>query len=205
MSNLILSPHVDDAELAMGGTIAKLVRKQERVHVIAFSTGNPESGSNQQEFCESMERFKPKLGSDSLTYELCYFPCRRFHEKRQEILDLLVTTRENMDIKRVFVPARWDVHQDHRVITEEAIRAFRFASILGYELTWNGVWESHISCFNPLESIYIETKINALARYRSQEARPYMKPELVASLAKIRGMQIGYYYAEGFEVIRWIM
>jgi hypothetical protein len=38
--------------------------------------------------------------------------------------------------------------------------------------------------------------------YRSQSWRPYFDPNLIRSLATVRGLQIGQPAAEAFEVIR---
>ena len=35
------------------------------------------------------------------------------------------------------IPSESDVHQDHQTIYNESIRAFKFSSILGYEMPWN--------------------------------------------------------------------
>jgi hypothetical protein len=51
----------------------------------------------------------------------------------------------------------------------------------------------------------INTKINALGAYNSQNGKNYANEEFIRSLARTRGVQIGSRYAEAFEVIRWVM
>jgi LmbE family N-acetylglucosaminyl deacetylase len=94
-----------------------------------------------------------------------------------------------------------DIHQDHKTIAEEGIRAFKNTSILGYELIWNNL-SFNTQCFVQLDEKHIKKKINALKAYTSQSKRDYMSEEFIYSLAKARGVQVGYQLAEAFEVIR---
>jgi N-acetylglucosamine malate deacetylase 1 len=103
----------------------------------------------------------------------------------------------------VFVPSLADIHQDHSTISNEAVRAFKFTSILCYELPWNN-FNFATTCFIHLDEHHINTKIEALKMYQSQATRPYANEEFIRSLARTRGVQINTRYAEVFEVVRWI-
>ena len=37
----------------------------------------------------------------------------------------------------IFTTSMNDIHQDHKVIYEESIRAFKFENLLSYEIPWN--------------------------------------------------------------------
>ena len=101
------------------------------------------------------------------------------------------------------MPSLNDIHQDHLTIAQEGLRAFKFSTILGYELIWNNLTFNTTS-FVKLEERHILNKFSALQEYHSQEGRDYMSKEFIFSLAKTRGVQIGQKYAEAFEVIRLI-
>ena len=45
MNILALSPHTDDAELGAGGTLARFAEEGHTVTVVAFSTGNRQTGA----------------------------------------------------------------------------------------------------------------------------------------------------------------
>ena len=60
------------------------------------------------------------------------------------------------------------------------------------------------SAFVNLEEKHINTKVKALAEYKSQMHRSYANEEFIRSLARTRGVQINTKYAESFEVIRTI-
>src|ERR1700758_4174297 len=68
------------------------------------------------------------------------FDVRTFPERRQEILEALVALWEEWKPDVVFQPSLHDVHQDHRTVAEEGLRAFKRTTILGYEIPW-GVFE----------------------------------------------------------------
>jgi LmbE family N-acetylglucosaminyl deacetylase len=111
--------------------------------------------------------------------------------------------KSELDPQVVFLPSLNDTHQDHEVVSREGFRAFKSASMLGYELPWNNLtFETNF--FVTLQEAHIEKKIEALKCYQSQQGRAYSSPEFVRSLAITRGTQIGSRYAEVFQAIRWV-
>jgi LmbE family N-acetylglucosaminyl deacetylase len=198
---LLLSPHVDDVEHGMGGTLSRMLYEGIECVVVAFSVGNSEDGSSSLEFQHSMEVF-PDVQS-----QLYPYPTREFWEYRQAILDDLIGMRARYDPDVVFVPCTGQVHQDHQVITREAIRAFRDRTILGYESPWNEVNDSFRRHLFVNITGHEDVKADALACYESQIINRPVKadPDLPSHLAIVRGMQAGFDYAEAFEVIRWVI
>ncbi len=104
----------------------------------------------------------------------------------------------------VFMPVLDDIHQDHSTVAAEGLRAFKNASILGYELMWNNI-EFRTNAFISVDEENIQAKVDALQLYESQRHRRYMSAEFIKSLAVVRGVQCGKAYAEAFEIIRWIV
>ena len=102
------------------------------------------------------------------------------------------------------MPSSHDLHQDHYTIAMEGLRAFKFTSILGYEVPWNNI-TFETSSFVYLEERHIEKKLASLQCYRSQIGRKYANSEYIKGLARTRGVQIGVDYAETFDVKRWII
>ncbi len=64
-----------------------------------------------------------------LTYET-----RRFPFFRQEILEEMVKLQREFQPDIVFVHTSADVHQDHKTVTEEALRAFRGRTVLDLDV-----------------------------------------------------------------------
>ena len=104
----------------------------------------------------------------------------------------------------VFIPSQDDLHQDHATIAMEGLRAFKQTSILCYEVPWNNI-SFRTSAFIHLTKKQLDTKIQALKKYKSQAHRNYASEEFIQSLARVRGVQVGTDYAETFEVIRWFI
>ena len=202
---LVLAPHTDDGELGCGGTIARLIEEGCEVHYVAFSA------------CE--QSVLPQFPSDILITEvkaatnilgikpenltLLTYDVRTFNYRRQEILNDIIRLKNEIQPDLIFVPSQADIHQDHATISNEAVRAFKFSSILCYELPWNN-FNFTTTCFVHLAERHIQTKVNALAEYQSQAHKPYANEEFLRSLARTRGVQINTRYAEVFEVVRWI-
>lgn len=190
---LALSPHTDDAELGAGGTLSKLKESGAEITVFGFSAPKE---VNEEEFQRSLSN----LGVEN--WEIFDFETRRFLSDRQEILEILYeyNQQENPDI--VLTPSRSDLHQDHQVVTEEVVRAFRSSTILGYELPWNNIHFDQ-NGFVKLEKRHVDQKIEMLNEYESQIGRRnYFEEDYLRGLVRTRGVQIGNTYAEGFEVIR---
>lgn len=203
---LILAPHTDDAEFGCGGTIAKLVENGNEVYCAAFSAC---SQSVLPQFPPDILITEVKAASACLGIKdenlfLFDYEVRTFNYKRQEILDTIIKLKSQLNPDVVFIPSLNDIHQDHSTISNEAFRAFKFSSILCYELPWNNLSFS-TSCFMEIEEKHLNLKMKALKEYRSQAHRPYANEEFVKSLAKVRGVQINKAYAECFEILRWIL
>jgi LmbE family N-acetylglucosaminyl deacetylase len=131
------------------------------------------------------------------------YDVRTFNFHRQEILDDIIKLRTKIQPDLVFIPALTDLHQDHKTIADEALRAFKFTSILSYEMPWNNI-SFNTSCFYKLSDENLKIKIEALKMYKSQAHRPYANEDFIKSLATVRGVQVNAKYAETFEVLRWI-
>jgi LmbE family N-acetylglucosaminyl deacetylase len=203
---LILAPHTDDGELGCGATIAKAINEGATVYYAAFSTADesvPEGFPKNQLEIEVKEATK-QLGIPKEQLLIYRFEVRKLNYVRQEILEELIRLRDRIKPDIVFLPSSKDIHQDHKTMSEEGIRAFKFCTILGYELIWNNLSFS-TDCFIAITHDQLNLKIQALNAYATQEGKLYMDPDFIRSLAKIRGTQIGVPYAETFEVIRWII
>jgi LmbE family N-acetylglucosaminyl deacetylase len=203
---LILAPHTDDGELGCGGSIAKFIQEGAEVHYVAFSICTRSLPAHlAPDTLEKEVKVATKiLGIQPENLILYDFDVRRFKEFRQDILEELVRIKSKIEPDLVFLPTLHDIHQDHQVIAEEGLRAFKNTSILAYELPWNNL-TFNTAGFIRLESEQIEKKIEALNAYVSQKHRTYLNANFIRSLATTRGVQINTTFAEAFEVVRWVI
>lgn len=189
---LVLAAHPDD-EMGCAGTLARLADARAQITLHTFSHC---SDLNGVALLDELEQAMDLLGVTS--NQLDDIPNRRLSEFRQHILNQLTGTYD-----LVLTPATSDEHQDHAAVTQEAIRAYKHSTILGYELPLNTVRESRLSAYVRLESI--DVKLAHAALYKSQASKAYMQPAYIEGLARMRGLQCGAEFAEAFEVIRWVM
>lgn len=203
---LVLAPHTDDGELGAGGTIAKLVEKDSNVYYAAFSTAGQSvpKGYPNDSLKTEVQAATQQLGIKRNNLFIYDYEVRKLNYVRQEILEELIRLRQKIHFDLVLMPSLNDIHQDHTTIANEGLRAFKNATILGYELIWNNLTFNTTS-FIKLNKSHIQKKVEALKCYQSQQGKDYMSEEFIFSLAKTRGIQIGAEYAEAFEVIRWVI
>ena len=201
---LVLAPHTDDGELGAGATIHKLINAGAFVHYVAFSSCEESipKGFELDSLKKEVLLATDKLGIQSVA--VLDYKVRNFPENRQAILDDMITIRKTEQYDLVLLPSTKDVHQDHKTISEEGVRAFKGINILGYELIWNNL-TSNSDCFVKLSIDDVNAKITSLHEYKSQAGRAYVSEDFIKSLAKTRGVQIGAEYAECFEVIRLVI
>lgn len=202
---LILAPHTDDGELACGGTIARFLEERKDVYYVAFSTcrnsvpaGYP-INRLEKELLLAMESY----GIDQEHLFILDYPVREFNSHRQAILDDMIKIGNKIQPKYVFAPSLNDVHQDHHVIAEEAIRAFKKMTLLAYEVPWNNL-QFNNQTFIKLQKRHIEQKIKAIACYESQKNRAYAAADFTIAQARTHGVKVGCEFAEVFELVRWI-
>ncbi len=202
---LVLAPHTDDGELGCGGSIAKFCIEKKEVHYAAFSNCRKSlpAGSSPDTLEKECKAAIQQLGMHPAKLLMYDFEVREFSQKRQEILDELVSLNKYIQPDLVFIPSASDIHQDHQVIHTEALRAFKNSSLLGYELPWN---QSQFTStfFIKLTPEHVDKKVKAINAYESQGHRNYMQEEFIRSLAKVRGVQCNQAYAEAFDVYKLI-
>ncbi len=203
---LILAPHTDDGEFGCGATISSLLEQGTEVYYVAFSACEQ---SVKEEFprdilITEVKAATQKLGIAPDHLLLFQYAVRTFSFHRQEILEDMIRLRNELKPDLILMPSLNDIHQDHQTIATEGVRAFKFSSILCYEMPWNN-FNFNTTAFVKLEEKHVKAKVDALAEYKSQRHRPYANEEFIRSLARTRGVQIDTYYAEVFEVVRWIL
>jgi LmbE family N-acetylglucosaminyl deacetylase len=203
---LVLAPHPDDGEFGAGGSLKRWTEEGKDVHYVAFSPclkSLPE-GSEPDRLYHELLNATGILGLNPDNVRVLDFPVREFPANRQLILDTLLGLKKEINPDLVLMPNSHDVHQDHQVIHREGIRAFKHASLIGYELPWNNL--TVINNFHvTLDRNHIDAKMRALHEYSSQKGRPYMNDEFFFGLAKTRGIQVNTDYAEAFELIRYVV
>lgn len=203
---VLFSPHTDDCEFGMGGTLHNLVKSDCEIYWVICS--NPAKSLPAkfppETLIREQKKSAAKLGVAIENLIFWDFEVRNFPAQRQEILECMVRLSRQHNFDAAFCPSQNDWHQDHMTVSSEVRRAFKKITILGYDLPWNNFQSDH-NLLVPLSREDIEVKISSLNAYASQGHRPYMDAEFVRSIARVRAAPLDCEYAEAFEVIRMVV
>jgi len=206
---LFISAHADDAILAAGGTIKYYLDQKENVYYLSLSIAEDSvpTGFDKTIVETECKEAITLLGIPKKNAIFEHFPVRQFPKYRQEVLDLLINVRKTIIPDIVFTPSTQDVHQDHKVVCDETIRAFmKFSSIYGYDFPWNFLYEGRQNLYYELNDFYLQQKILACQCFKSQlvKSNNCLTPDYLKSLAIERGNRVNRKYAESYELIREI-
>lgn len=195
---LFLGAHPDDIELGCGALLHQIAPFTEALCVtLSDNQKNPLLSNVVDEHYRSMT----VLGVPRGKIILGPFTTRVFPDARQEILEYFLKLRRDFDPDLIFVHSQQDMHQDHNTMTEEAIRAFRGITVLGFDV----VRSSH--GFFPhflveVDEEDVTKKIEALACYETYRDKYYFNSELTRSIMVRHGALAERPFAEGFDIIR---
>ncbi len=203
---LVLAPHTDDGEFGCGGTMARLIEEGARVTYVAFSTATRSvpRGLPADILAREVREATATLGIPEKDLRVFDFEVRYFPTVRQDILERMIALSTEIEPDCVLMPSLSDLHQDHKTVAEEGLRAFKRTTVLGYEIPWNNITFNH-QLYVTLAQRHLDLKVKALDCYRSQQHRNYAREDYIRSLAFTRAIDIGRELAEVFELYRWIV
>jgi LmbE family N-acetylglucosaminyl deacetylase len=203
---LVLAPHTDDGEFGCGGSIAKFIEQGADVYYATFSLCEESvpAGWPKDILEKELKKAMEVWGIPDSNLLIYRYPVRHFAEYRQDILEDLIKLQQRLKPEIVFLPSFNDLHQDHHIMAQEGIRAFKKTTILAYEMPWNNIIFS-TQLFIKLAKRHVDIKVAALNEYKSQKEKNYANANFIRSLSRTRGVSIDTNYAEAFEVVRWII
>lgn len=205
---IFVGAHPDDVELGCAGTIRMFIDKGYAVKCVYVTKGGYAASSLVRER-ESRDACK-LLGVEDNNIVFGDFPDTRIPatvETIKFLQDTYISQSNGQDkltinVYAAFVHTAHDVHQDHRVVADCCLTAFRrVPRIYAYEAA------SSIGAFNPTAFVdisdYRQLKQDALNCHKSQLElgdRYYLEYDAMVNLARFRGRQGGCEFAEAFEV-----
>jgi LmbE family N-acetylglucosaminyl deacetylase len=200
MNILFLGAHPDDIESGAGGLLIKIIGKAD-CYVLVFSDCEEQPGNKgiTKEFIKSMKVLGVKRGN----YKLLDIPNTRFPVHAEKIRSLLEEYKEKWNPDIIITHEIKNLHQDHKTLTEEALRIFRNQSILMYEdlkSTPRFVPNLIVS----LTKDQIEKKLKVLECYKTQYRRYYFDMDFIKALARVRGKQMEIEFGEGFRIYQFV-
>lgn len=208
MRIIAIGAHLDDIELACGGTLAKAVKNGHDVRMLVLSESDYTNfkgdvlRTKEQALVEGKKAAKV-LGVEDLV--ILDNPTKDipYHSTVVEQIEAEIT-----DFKPDLIFTHWafDTHQAHQGTALSTISAARrHSSILMYEpISPSG--RSYVGYRPQLYidiSCSIDKKLNSLKAHESQyEKYGQNWIEAIEARARHRGFEGGYRYAESFEILR---
>jgi LmbE family N-acetylglucosaminyl deacetylase len=195
---LFLGAHPDDIELGCGALIHQIASQSEVLCVtLSDNQKNPLLKNVVDEHYQSMS----VLGVPKESIVVRQFNTRVFHESRQEILEYFLKLRKDFQPDMIFVHSKADVHQDHNTMTDEALRAFRGITLLGFDVVRSSYgFFPHLLV--EVSEANVDAKLQALSQYKTYADKYYFQPELLRATMIRHGALAECPFAEGFDILR---
>jgi LmbE family N-acetylglucosaminyl deacetylase len=195
---LFIGAHPDDIELGAGALLHHIAPRSDVLCVtLSDNRKNPLLKTVVEEHYASMA----VLGVPKEKVVVGKFVTRTFPEARQDILEFMFKLRREFQPEVIFVHSRQDVHQDHNVVTDEALRAYRGITLLGFDVIRSsyGFFPHFLAEVSEED---VNKKIEALAQYKTYADKYYFGAELLRAINVRHGSLAERPFAEGFDILR---
>ena len=208
MRIIAIGAHLDDVEIACGGTIARAIDHGHKVKILvlsdsSYSNYDGEVLRTREEALKEGREAAQILGVPDL--EVLNFPTKDIPH-HSSVVEAIESRLNQFKADVIFTHWPFDTHQAHRNTGLSTLSAARYyTSILMYE-PMMPAGRSYVG-FRPQVYIdiseYINRKIEALKAHVSQY-RKYGDAwlEAVESRCRLRGFEMGVKHAEAFEAVR---
>ena len=193
-----IGAHPDDIELGCGALIAHI---REQTDLLCVTLSDNQKNPALKNVVNELYRSMAVLGVPRDKVVVGTFETRRFPHSRQEILEYLIDLNRSYAPEIVFVHTRADLHQDHATVTEEALRAFRGTTVLGFDVLRSsyGFFPNFLVEVSEAD---VEKKIEALAQYETYASKYYFDPAVTRATLIRHGALAERPFAEGFDTLR---
>ncbi|MFN0192920.1 MAG: PIG-L deacetylase family protein [Aestuariivirga sp.] len=214
---LVIAPHPDDDVLGAGGTMAKIARSGQDVHVVVVTTGKPPAYS-----AESVARVRAEaaeahgiLGVKTTSW--LDLPAAQLPEVANAQLNGTIRDAvTRISPRTIFAPFPGDIHIDHQLVFLSTLVASRPhqaefpATLLAYETLSETNWNAPYitppfvpNVFLDIEAT-LDKKLAAMRAFSSQlRAAPHERSlEALQALATLRGATVHRAAAEAFVLVR---
>lgn len=218
---LVVVAHSDDESISMAGTIAKHIKKGDKVYVVSMTDG---VGARHDADTDQIKhrRTSSYLASKELGFQ--WAECYDFNDNAMdgypliEVVKAVEKSKSKYQPTLVYTHSGADLNVDHRVVANAVLIAFRpqpnekCKELRLFEVASATDYGNKAITGSFVPNLFINishewpSKVRALEAY-SSEMRDYPHSRSIKgieNLAKLRGNQIGYELAEAFEVLRKI-
>lgn len=198
---LAIGAHPDDIELGCGATILRYREEGCQTYGLILSGGQAgfeHNGKSLQRVSEA------EAGARTLVLNevrILNFPDTRLNTRKAELRQVIEDEVKRIKPDIVFTHTEHDNHSDHRAVYEATCEAVRHAcTILCYENPHTA--PSFMPDYFVEVADFIDDKVNAMSRHKSQRRKDYTAPSVIRANAGFRGSQARVKYAEAFMSVR---
>ncbi len=216
---LVVVAHSDDESISMAGTISKHIKKGDKVFVISMTNG---VGARDDANLNKINQRKNASVTASKVLGFEWGDCYDFTDNGMdsypliEIIKAVEKAKYKYRPTLVYTHSGADLNVDHRVVSNSVLTAFRpqpnelCKEIRLFEVASATDYgnSSITGSFSPNLFIDISNewpvKVKALEEYLQEMCEyPHSRSiQGIKNLGNLRGNQVGYDFAEAFEVIR---
>jgi len=190
---LCVGAHCDDIEIGCAGTILHHLERDDSVSLLVM-TGFGRRAKEAEEAGRALGVSEVRV----LNFEDTEIPSG---------IDAITAIEGFIELcrpTRIYTHTTKDTHQDHRNTGLASLSAGRrVPQILFYESAPPKSWAFSPNYYIDISG-YMERKMEVLRLFESQRERWYMRPEVIRSMARFRGLEIGVEYAEAFEIYKFL-
>ncbi|MEO0144092.1 MAG: PIG-L family deacetylase [candidate division WOR-3 bacterium] len=206
---LIISPHPDDAEMGMGGSIFAFKDKNLKVGILNLTNGEPTPYGSVEKRLKEAENSAKFLNVDYM--EILNFPNRFLMDSIEVRIEVAKRIRK-LKPTILFIPYHLDAHPDHISASNIGLASRFYAKLT--KVDWEGephypkriiyYFSNHLKFQYPISftidiSNYIEKKLKLIEIYESQFLH---RIEQVKEIIKLKARYYGHLsnveYAEPF-------
>ena len=199
---LAIGAHPDDIEFGCGGTLMKMAKRGDNIHMLIMTKGG--MGGKAEVRHREQQRAAKFINAKKVfwgRFRDTYVPSNK------QVISTVENAIKKTDSEIVFINYYEDTHQDHRLIADNAIASSRYIkSVFFYEVPTTQRFEPDV--FVDISDI-LKDKLKLLSLHASQVSKTGVEElsilESAKSCANFRGFQARVKYAEGFKSLRFLM
>lgn len=222
MNVLVIAAHPDDEVCGMGGTIAKLASKGDKVYVLFVTDGC----TSQYRHCSNLDEIlkrkyeEAKRATDVLGVKKIFFgdlPDMRLDNiDHIEVNNVIENVVKEIEPEAVYTHFYGDVNLDHQCVYKSTLVAVRplpgqsVKEVYCYSVPSSTEWTAGTSSTTFMPNVYVdisnyaEKKYAAFAEYKT-EVREFPHPRSVEHMKALDtavGLQVGLGRSESFMLLR---
>jgi LmbE family N-acetylglucosaminyl deacetylase len=203
---LVLSPHTDDSIIGAGALLYKLAQQGCEIEYHVFTKCDDTLIGTKYQKGEIAR--EDKAAAKTLGVKKCIyhdFVNKHLPDSRQEILDIIYEHRKDPDLDLIIAPYSGDLHQDHKAVAEEALRAATRHRVTLVQYRIEGTSRDfNPNIYVPLTEEEVNVKMKALSCYKTQfDLRDqWFSIENFKAIMRTDGIYINKEFAEAFILVR---